>query len=62
MAAALASRELRARRTLGIHFGTFDLAAEPLDVPPVRFRAAAGEQGFAPDDVWILAVGETRGF
>jgi N-acyl-phosphatidylethanolamine-hydrolysing phospholipase D len=60
--AALASRELRARRTLGIHFGTFDLADEPLDEPPVRFRAAAGEQGFAPDDVWILAVGETRGF
>ena len=60
--AAQASVDVRARRTLGIHFGGFDLSDEPLDEPPRRFRAAAREAGFAPDDVWILSVGETRRF
>ncbi len=60
--AARASRELRARRALGIHFGTFDLSDEPIDEPPVRFRKAASVQGFAADDIWILAVGEMRSF
>jgi glycolate oxidase iron-sulfur subunit len=29
---------------------------------PRRFRAAAGEQGFAGDAAFVLAVGETRAF
>lgn len=57
-----AALDLRARRALAVHFGTFDLSDEPLDEPPRRFRAAAQEQGFRQDAAWVLRVGETRSF
>jgi N-acyl-phosphatidylethanolamine-hydrolysing phospholipase D len=37
--------EAGARRVLGMHFGTFDLTDEPLDEPPLRFRAEAARLG-----------------
>lgn len=49
-----------ARQTIGMHFGTFDLADEPLDEPPVRFLAAAERCGIR--DARVLAIGETRSF
>jgi N-acyl-phosphatidylethanolamine-hydrolysing phospholipase D len=52
--------DVRAWRTVGMHFGTFDLTDEPLDEPPVRFRTAAAARGFAEDAAWILNIGETR--
>jgi N-acyl-phosphatidylethanolamine-hydrolysing phospholipase D len=58
--AARAARDAGARRVVGMHWGTFDLTDEPLDEPPRRFHAAAAEAGFAPDDAWTMAVGETR--
>jgi N-acyl-phosphatidylethanolamine-hydrolysing phospholipase D len=60
--AVQAALDLSARRVLGIHFGTFDLAAEPLDEPPRRFRAAARAADFAHEDAWVLRFGETRPF
>jgi N-acyl-phosphatidylethanolamine-hydrolysing phospholipase D len=56
-----AGRDVRARRVLGIHWGTFDLADEPQDEPPRRFLDAAAAAG-APESAWILPVGETREF
>lgn len=52
--------EVRARQAVGMHFGTFDLTDEPLDEPPVRFRAAAIERGYGADSAWTLNIGETR--
>ncbi|MCP5059801.1 MAG: MBL fold metallo-hydrolase [bacterium] len=60
--AVAAGIEVGAKRLLGMHFGTFDLADEPLDEPPVRMRAAGRARGLAADDVWILDVEETRAF
>ena len=60
--AVQAALDLHARRMLGIHFGTFDLSDEPLDEPPARFRTEAEARGHAPEDAWILEVGETRRF
>lgn len=60
--AARVGRELAARRLVGIHFGTFDLADEPLDEPPQRFRAATEREGYAAEDAYVLAIGETRPF
>jgi N-acyl-phosphatidylethanolamine-hydrolysing phospholipase D len=57
-----AARDLRARRALGIHYGTFDLSDEPLDEPPRRFRAAGEAAGMQGEDVWTLRIGETREF
>ncbi len=60
--AVRAALDLRARRALAIHYGTFDLSDEPLEDPPRRFRAAAKEQGLGAEGAWVLRVGETRPF
>jgi N-acyl-phosphatidylethanolamine-hydrolysing phospholipase D len=52
--------DLRASRFLGIHWGTFDLAEEPLDEPPRRLLTEAYRRGLDTDHVWILSHGETR--
>ncbi|HEU5262902.1 MAG TPA: MBL fold metallo-hydrolase [Gemmatimonadales bacterium] len=52
--------DVRARRIVAMHYGTFDLADEPLDEPPQRFRAEAERLGLEPDRAWILNIGETR--
>ena len=52
--------DMGARRVLGMHFGTFDLTDEPLDEPPARFEKEASRLHLAPDQAWILKVGETR--
>jgi len=57
-----AAMDLRARRAVAMHFGTFDLSDEPLDEPPRRFRAAAEATSLGSDAAWILRVGETRRF
>jgi N-acyl-phosphatidylethanolamine-hydrolysing phospholipase D len=50
----------RASRVAAMHWGTFDLADEPLDEPPRRFRAEAQRLGLDDDQAWVLGVGETR--
>lgn len=52
--------DLRARRLVGMHWGTVLLTVEPPFEPPERFLKAGAEQGIAPSDLWIMAIGETR--
>lgn len=52
--------DVRARRLLGIHWGTFALADEPLDEPPRRLAAEARRRGLDDDRVWVFRHGETR--
>ena len=54
--------DVRARHTVAMHFGTFDLTDEPVDEPPRRFRAAAREAGLGEERAWVLRLGETRPF
>jgi N-acyl-phosphatidylethanolamine-hydrolysing phospholipase D len=58
--AVQASLDLKARTLLGIHWGTFDLAEEPLDEPPQRMLAEAARRGIDPGHAWIFKIGETR--
>ena len=58
--AVQAAQDLRSRVLLGIHWGTFDLADEPLDEPPQRMLAEAQRRGLGPDRAWIFKIGETR--
>ncbi len=51
--------DLGARQVLAMHWGTFKLTDEPLDEPPVFFRAAAAATGLADGVARVLAVGET---
>jgi len=57
-----AGRDLRARRIVAMHHGTFDLTDEPIDEPPARFRAAASAAGLGPEAALVLSIGETFGF
>ncbi len=52
--------DLQARAMLGMHWGTFDLADEPLGEPPRRMRTDFERRGLDPARAWILALGETR--
>jgi len=45
---------------LGMHWGTFDLAEEPLEEPPVRMRVEFERRHLDPARAWILKIGETR--
>lgn len=53
-------RDLGAKRSLGVHWGTFALTDEPLDQPPLDLAAARQAAGLADDDFFVLAIGETR--
>jgi N-acyl-phosphatidylethanolamine-hydrolysing phospholipase D len=57
---AQAFLDLRAEQMLAIHWGTFDLADEPLDEPPRLLRAATDSLGIDAAQVWVLQPGETR--
>jgi N-acyl-phosphatidylethanolamine-hydrolysing phospholipase D len=52
--------DLEAKRMLAIHWGTFDLADEPLDEPPARMLAEVRRRDIDAGRAWILKVGETR--
>lgn len=54
--------DVRGRCFVAMHWGTFDLAEEPLDEPPQRLLAEARRRGLEPDRVWVLKHGETRGW
>jgi L-ascorbate metabolism protein UlaG (beta-lactamase superfamily) len=57
--AVQAFEELGARVLVPMHWGTFKLADEPLDEPPVRLEAERARRGIPPERVRVLAVGET---
>ena len=52
--------DLNARSLLGIHWGTFDLAEEPLDEPPRRMLGEINRRGIDRNRAWIFKIGETR--
>jgi len=52
-------RDLGARRSVGIHWGTFQLTDEPLDQPVADLAAARGRLGVGPREFITLRHGET---
>jgi len=52
--------DVAAKVFVPIHWGTFDLADEPLAEPPKRLAAEAQRRGLGTDRVWTLKHGETR--
>ena len=60
--------DLKAKRSVGLHWGTFALTDEPLDQPPKDLadarRARLGQAGQDPttDTFTVMAIGQTRVF
>ncbi len=55
-------KDLQAKRSVGVHWGTFELTDEPLDQPPKDLAAARKAAGLQDADFSVLAIGETRRF
>jgi N-acyl-phosphatidylethanolamine-hydrolysing phospholipase D len=52
--------DLGAKRSLGVHWGTFELTDEPLDEPPRALHAHRQARGLSEEQFFVVAVGETR--
>jgi N-acyl-phosphatidylethanolamine-hydrolysing phospholipase D len=55
-------QDLAAERSIGIHWGTFQLTDEPLDEPPQALARVAREAGLGDEAFSVMAVGATRRF
>ncbi|HAP34724.1 MAG TPA: phospholipase, partial [Bacteroidetes bacterium] len=53
-------QDVRGKKMLGIHWGTFILADEPMDEPPKKLMSAVEEQKLSKEDFWTPKLGETR--
>ncbi|UCH11415.1 MAG: MBL fold metallo-hydrolase [Fidelibacterota bacterium] len=51
--------DLHARKSLGIHWGTFILSDEPIQEPPRLFVESARQAGLAEDEIIVLQHGQT---
>jgi N-acyl-phosphatidylethanolamine-hydrolysing phospholipase D len=58
--AVRAHLDLGARRSLGMHFGTFQLTDEAIDAPVTALRDARLRAGLSQDDFDVLGFGESR--
>jgi len=58
--AVQAHRELRAKASVGIHWGTFELTDEALDQPPHELSRALRYAEVDPDEFFVMRHGETR--
>ena len=52
------AKNLKSKKVIGMHWGTFVLSLEPIMEPPVRFKASAEKYGFKKDDAIIYKIGE----
>ncbi|OYT90625.1 MAG: MBL fold metallo-hydrolase [Burkholderiales bacterium PBB3] len=51
--------DLKAKRSIGVHWGTFDLTDESLDQPPKDLAAARAANGLVAQDFDVMAIGQT---
>ncbi len=52
--------DLGAKRSLGVHWGTFQLADDPLDQPLHELAGVCSAKGVAAESFFLLPVGGTR--
>jgi L-ascorbate metabolism protein UlaG (beta-lactamase superfamily) len=53
-------QDVRARYSVGIHWGTFELTDETIDEPPKALNAALTKAGIHPKRFFVMKHGETR--
>ncbi len=52
------AQDLKSKKVIGMHWGTFVLSLEPIMEPPVRFKDNAEKYGFKKEDAIIFKIGE----
>ncbi len=52
------AQDLKSKKVLGTHWGTFVLSLEPIMEPPVRFKDNAEKYGFKKEDAIIFKIGQ----
>ena len=52
------AQDLKSKKVLGTHWGTFVLSLEPIMEPPVRFKDNAENYGFKREDAIVFKIGE----
>ena len=52
------AQDLKSKKVLGTHWGTFVLSLEPIMEPPVRFKNSAEKYGFKKEDALIFKIGQ----
>ena len=52
------ARNLKSKKVIGMHWGTFVLSLEPIMEPRIRFKENAEKYGFKKEDVLIFKIGE----
>jgi L-ascorbate metabolism protein UlaG (beta-lactamase superfamily) len=52
------AQDLKSKKVLGTHWGTFVLSLEPIMEPSARFKKSAEKYGFKKDDAIIFKIGE----
>ncbi|MDC0364943.1 MBL fold metallo-hydrolase [Candidatus Pelagibacter sp.] len=52
------AQDLKSKKVLGMHWGTFVLSLEPIMEPPIRFKENAEKFGFKKKDVITFKIGE----
>ena len=54
------AQDLRSKKVIGMHWGTFVLSLEPIMEPAVRYKNNAERYGFEKEDAIIFKIGEIR--
>jgi L-ascorbate metabolism protein UlaG (beta-lactamase superfamily) len=52
------AQDLKSKKVLGTHWGTFVLSLEPIMEPPVRFKDNAEKYGFKKEEAIVFKIGE----
>lgn len=53
-------QDLRARHSVGVRWGTFELGDEALDDPPLALAQARRKAGVGDNDFFLMAIGQTK--
>jgi len=54
------AQNLKSKKVIGMHWGTFILSLEPIMEPPIRFKKNAEKYGFKKEDAIIYRIGEFK--
>ena len=54
------AKDLKSKKVLGMHWGTFVLSLEPIMEPPVRFKENAENYRFKREDAITFNIGELK--